>query len=102
MKTRKLEQLGHKLAEDIIARLEQHTLMGTKNVLTMQEAALYIGYKVSSLYVLCSRREIPYYKRGKNNYFKKSELDDWMVGERVETGAELRQKADYYLFSRKN
>lgn len=83
-----------------LTRMEQLALIGAKNVLTMQEAALYIGYKVSSLYVLCSRREIPYYKRGKNNYFNKSELDDWMAGERVETGAELRQKADYYLFSK--
>lgn len=88
MQTKKIE----------LTRLERMALIGAKNILTMEEAALYIGYKISSLYVLCSRREIPYYKRGKTNYFKKSDLDDWMVGEKVETWQEVKRRADLFSY----
>lgn len=42
------------------------------------------------MYHLLSNNEIPHYKpRGKNVYFKRTELEDWMLRGRVKTWHEI-------------
>ena len=69
----------------------------TKEVLTSQEAAKYMGVAMSYLYKLTMRKEIPHYKPcGKMCYFNRVELEAWLQRNRVATDEELNQKAQTY------
>ena len=69
-----------------------------KTILTCREAAQYLGISLSQLYKLTMRRVIPHSKPlGKLVYFKKVELDDFMMSNRVETAQTLEAQAQRYL-----
>jgi len=51
-----------------------------KEILTLKEAAEFTGLTRNYIWKLCSEKQIPFYKpRNKMNYFKKSELINWML-----------------------
>ena len=57
------------------------TLFCTKEVLTSDEAARYMGISKSYLYKLTMLRKIPHYKpMGKMCYFNRMELEQWLQG----------------------
>ena len=64
-----------------------------KEVLTLDEAAFYLGYKKSYLYCLTSGRKIPFYKPGSKVFFKRSELDAWVFKNREKPDYEIQQDA---------
>lgn len=69
----------------------------TKAVLTVDEAARYMGIAKSTLYKMTMRREIPHYKpHGKLCYFVRAELEAWLMSNRVATSDEIRDKAQAY------
>ena len=76
--------------EERIQQIEVHLeliktlLLGNKKTLTLEEACEYTGYKLSYMYKLTSRGEIPHYKRGKKVFFDKDELDAWMISNKVQ------------------
>ena len=82
-----------KVADLISAKLS----LNTKEVLTSDEAASYMGVSKSYLYKLTSEMKIPHYKpMGKMVYFNRQELEQWLQSNRVATDEELRQQAlDY-------
>ena len=67
----------------------------TKEVLTSDEAARYMGVSKSCLYKWTMTRAIPHYKSpgGKMCYFNRKEVEAWMQSIRVATDAELEQQA---------
>lgn len=74
-----------------------NTLFTTKEVLTSDEAAQYMGISKSYLYKLTMRGEIPHYKpMGKMCYFNRAELEQWLQSNRVSTGKEIDDKAQDY------
>lgn len=77
-------------------RLEAATLIGSKETLTIEEAALYTGYKVKGLYTLTSQKRIPHYKKNGKLYFDKQELDAWMKATKVKTTTEINSQAETY------
>jgi excisionase family DNA binding protein len=78
-----------------LQELKQLTLLGAKNALNIEEAAILTGYSVSRLRKLVAMNAIPYYKStgGKFIYFKKSELENWMLAYRVNTNHEAELAA---------
>lgn len=73
------------------------TLFATKEVLTSEETAIYLGISKSYLYKLTMRREIPHYKPlGKMCYFNRRELEAWLQSSRVATAAEINEQAAGY------
>lgn len=55
-----------------------------KTFLTIQEAAKYLGYKVSTLYKMNSEGKIPSYNPTKGKVvYSKQELDEWIKGTRA-------------------
>lgn len=57
----------------------------TKKMLTLEEAARYLGVSKSNLYQLIHRRAIPHYKpNGKMVYFNRLELDKWLQRNRID------------------
>lgn len=74
-----------------------NTLFTTKEVLTSDEAARYMGISKSYLYKLTMRQQIPHYKpMGKMCYFNRVEIENWLQGNRVATEAELQERVNNY------
>lgn len=74
-------------------RIERLTLLAAKPVLDIQEAVLFTGFSLGHLYRLTSNKEIPHYKKDRKLYFKKSELEEWMLETRVLTNDEIDAQA---------
>lgn len=72
--------------------------INTKEVLTSDEVARYMGISKSYLYKLTMRNEIPHFKpMGKMCYFNRVEVEQWLQQNRVATTAEIADKANVYL-----
>lgn len=67
----------------------------SKPILTMPEAAAFMGVTMSNLYKLVHMRRVPHYKSegGKFTYFKRTELEAWLTAVRVPTDDELDAQA---------
>lgn len=78
-----------------LQEIKQLTLMAAKPVLTMPEAAQFMGVTMSNLYKLVHLKRVPYYKSagGKLTYFKREELMQWLTAVRVPTDEELERQA---------
>lgn len=65
-----------------------------KEALTSQEAAQYLGMKLSTLYKKTMNNEIPFYSPcNKRLYFKRQELEQWMLQNRHLTNEEMQSEA---------
>lgn len=88
------------MAEDLkqVADLITANIINTtKEVLTSDEAARYMGVSKSYLYKLTCRKEIPHYKpMGKVCYFNRLELEEWLQSNRVSTADEIEGRAQAY------
>ena len=74
-----------------------NTIFCTKEVLTSDEAARYLGISKSYLYKLTMKQAIPHYKpMGKMCYFNRVELESWLQSNRVATADEISQQAQTY------
>ena len=70
----------------------------SKEVLTLAELSLYLGQSKSSIYKLTSKKEIPFYTPGgKKCYFKKSEIDNWILNSKVLPVDQVDQEVESYL-----
>jgi excisionase family DNA binding protein len=78
-----------------------NTIFCTKEVLTSDEAAKYMGVSKSYLYKLTMRQQIPHFKpMGKMCYFNRQELEQWLQNNRVSTATEIEQKAQAYCMKK--
>lgn len=59
----------------------------SNEIMDARTAAGYLYMSMPTLYAHTSKKMIPYYKRpnGKKLYFKKSELDEWLFSNRIQT-----------------
>lgn len=75
--------------------------MKAENLLTTQEAADYIGLKVSYLHKLMMKRVIPFYKpNGKLCFFDKDDLDKWLMRVRVPSQEEIDRQVQEIIAQR--
>lgn len=78
---------------DSYERLEK-LLYTTKEFLTVDETAAYLGLSKSRVYKLAENKEVPTYKpNGKNLFFAREELNDWIRRGKVHSMAEIEAKA---------
>ena len=78
--------------EERLTNLERIN-QGAKTILTLEEVAKYTNYSKSYIYKLTSRREIPCYKpNGKQLYFKRTEIDEWLLTNRNKTNQEIERE----------
>ncbi|MBQ8096078.1 MAG: helix-turn-helix domain-containing protein [Prevotella sp.] len=73
-----------------------NTIFCTKEVLTSEECAKYLGVSKSCLYKWTMTRQIPHYKSptGKLCFFNRAEVEAWMQTTRVATEQELEAQAE--------
>lgn len=82
-------------------RIEELTLIGAKTVLDLEETALFTGMSVGHIYRLTSGKQIPHFKKNRKLYFKKAELEDWMLEHKILTEDEIQSKASTYVATHK-
>ncbi len=74
-----------------------------KNILNLKEAAEYTGFSKSHLYKLTHYRKIDHYKpNGKNIFFKKEDLEAYLLNGKKEAKPEFEpdQEAAHFLLSK--
>jgi len=89
--------------QDLADKIELLTsaVMINKPILSFKEAALYLGLTESYLYKLTSSQDIPHYKpRGKMLNFRKDELDEWQLQNRIKSNSEIEQAAANHIGGR--
>lgn len=93
--------------DEIIQRLEnlqrliESQGINSKEVLNFNEACKYLELSQSHLYKLTSAGNVPHYKpNGKKLYFKRSELEGWLLRNRNSTQEEIDRKAADYLIKK--
>lgn len=80
----------------------KNVVLTQKEVLTLEEAAQYTGMKKSYLYKLTASKAIPHYKpNGKNCFFRRTELEDWLTTNPVATMEDLNGQARAYCMINK-
>ena len=83
--------------ENVAELASIQTVFSSKEVLTFEEASLYMGVSKSHLYKLTMRQEIPHYKpTGKMVYFNRKELEQWLQRNRITPNSEIEQEAQSY------
>jgi len=93
--------------ENLLLKVESHDhrievlenlLNDAKEVLTLEEAALFMGISKSSLYKMTHKHELPFYRpNGKLIYFEKAELLKWMRQNRCMSEAETKVAATKHM-----
>jgi excisionase family DNA binding protein len=92
-----LEDLFRKVIREEIVKTNQ-PIDPNKDVLDFDEALNYTGFSDSYMYKLTSGRKIPHYKpTGRKIFFKREELDKWLLENRVKTDDELDAEAATYV-----
>jgi excisionase family DNA binding protein len=75
---------------EVIEQLFRKAQVHNKSILTLAEAAEFMGLSMSYCYKLTHWNKIPYYKpSGKVLYFKKVDLENWMLQNRSKTQDEI-------------
>ena len=85
---------------DLAIRLNniEELLLTQKTVLKLDEVILLTGLSKSYLYKLTSTGGIPCYKpQGKHIFFKKTEVEDWLLQNRKTTTVEIDEMANNHI-----
>lgn len=71
-------------------------LLLQKDIFTISEVCSYTGFEKSYIYKLTSLRKIPHFKSpgGKNIFFKRSEINDWLTQIKIKTIDEINLEAN--------
>jgi excisionase family DNA binding protein len=86
-----------KRLEKIERLIESQNLL-RKDVLNFNEGCAYVDISESHMYKLTSTGVIPHSKpNGKRIYFKRAELDTWLLRNRITTADEIESEAANYL-----
>lgn len=87
--------------KNIVDQITANIISTTKEVLTSDETAKYMGLSKSYIYKLTHKGEIPHYKpTGKVCYFNRREIEQWLQTNRVATSSEISQKAQAYCMQK--
>lgn len=78
MKLKELEKIEPREIDERLSTLENRIFV-TKEMLTTEEVAAYLGISLSQIYKFTCNMVIPHYKpRGKMVYFDRKEIVKWM------------------------
>ncbi|MDE6754805.1 MAG: helix-turn-helix domain-containing protein [Muribaculaceae bacterium] len=93
--------MGKEELQKITDSVIDKTLFCTKEVLTAEETARYMGISKSYLYKLTMRGEIPHYKpMGKMVYFNRAEVEEWLQQNRCATATEISDRVNKILMEK--
>ena len=77
--------------------ISANVALNSKEVLTADECAQYLGVSKSYLYKLTMARKIPFSKPlGKMCFFSRADIEAWLMSNRVATADELQDRAQAF------
>ena len=76
-----------------LERIEQLSLLGAKNVLTMQDVSELTGLSVYVLREKVRAKLIPFSKQGGRLYFARVDVENWLMANRKQSSLEVEQEA---------
>jgi excisionase family DNA binding protein len=89
------EEILNKL-NDLSFKFEEQTML-KKPVLNFIEGCRYLNLSESYVYKLTSAKQIPHFcPLGKKIYFKREDLDDWLLRNRQSTVGEVEKLASSF------
>ena len=92
--------LLQKLAE-LVNKIEEQNIL-QKPVLNFAEVCRYLNIGPSHLYKLTSQKEIPHFcPQGKKLYFRREEIDQWLLRNRKSSTDEIDKIASDYIVRNK-
>ena len=95
-----IEETNKSRLGETLARIEKYILIGTKNVLNIDEASIVLGVTIRTLRKMVAEHTIPIYKPNQRAlYFKKSDLEDWMLQNRVKPQSEIDSEVEAYCIT---
>ena len=97
--SKQIEELKLKIEElNVKIKNIEELFLTQKNVFNFSELKSYTKLSKSYLYQLTSKGGIPSYKpNGKLLYFKREEVEDWMLSNRRATNIELDELASTHI-----
>lgn len=85
-----------------LAKIEKILARNTKPILTVDDLIDYSGYSRSYIYKLVHRKEIPFYKPGgKNLFFKREEINEWLLQNKSKSESEIEAEAINYALNKR-
>lgn len=90
-----------KKLDKIESMLQDQNLL-KKKVLNFRETCKYLEMSASHLYKLTSQKQIPHFcPQGKKLYFKRTDLDKWLLRNRKDSLDDIETMAANYLITNK-
>ena len=72
----------------------------SSEILNIEGACEFLNLAKPTIYTLTSKGKIPFFKKGKKLYFKRSELLQWIEQGKEKTVSEEQQDMDNYLIKK--
>ena len=89
--TNELENLIHTSVLKALSGQKDNTT-GQDRFLNIAQASEYLNLAKQTIYGLTSTRGIPFMKRGKKLYFRRSELETWVLEGKKKTVKEIERE----------
>lgn len=99
-----IERIAKRTAELLTNNASQNSNHSEKEstLLTTKEFSEYSGLSLSYIYKLTHGRRIPFFRpMGKTIYFKKTDVDNFLLQNRQSTKSEIENEANAYLLNKK-
>ena len=75
---------------DTLSDIKRYTLLAAKEMLTVEDMSLLTGFKPTYIRKMIQEGRLPYYKPSNGKvFFKKSEVNAYLEGQRIPSIAEL-------------
>ncbi len=85
----------------LASKMEEQNIL-QKPVLNFEETCIYLKISQSHLYKLTSQKKIPHYcPQGKKLYFRRDEVDEWLLRNRQSATDEIDKLATDYIIRKK-
>jgi excisionase family DNA binding protein len=84
-----LEDIINSTVKKAVEESKSESSKRDQDFLNIVEAAEFLNLAQQTIYGLTSKREIPFFKRGKKLYFRESELVAWLEQGRRKTKTEM-------------
>jgi excisionase family DNA binding protein len=101
----KIEELIERIARKVV-EIQSSIIHGTQEspeeILNLDKACSFLNLSRAAIYTMTCRKSIPYIKRGKRLYFKRSDLIEWLNGGRKKTMQEIHEEVEKSLSKRKS
>ncbi len=86
---------------ELASKIDEQNML-QKLVLNFEEACRYLNISQSHLYKLTSQKQIPHFcPQGKKLYFRRDEIDQWLLRNRQSATNEIDQFATDYIIRNK-